>query len=93
MAPIPPYVIVGFDVDPDDADHDAIIADVLAGFPAGFHPKKLPVDNQYAIEVPSSSAFKSFMDIGMYLSVERQEHTNKLRWVAQLCRKDEFASS
>ena len=86
-------MIVGFDVDPDDADHDAIIADVLAGFPADFHPKKLPVDNQYAIEVPSSSAFPKFLQIGLYLSMEKQEHDNKLRWVAQLCRRDEFASS
>lgn len=93
MAPVPPYVIVGFDVDLDDPDHDAIIADVLAGFPVGFKPKTLPVDDQYVIEVPSSAALKSFMQIGMYLSVEKQEHADKLRWVAQLCRVDEFASS
>ena len=93
MAPTPPYVLVGFDVDPDDADHDAIIADVLTGFPAAFKPKKLPVENQYAIEVPSSSALKSFTQIGLYLTFEQQEHANRLRWVAQLCRVDEFASS
>ena len=93
MAPIPPYVIVGFDVDPDDEDHDTIIADVLAGFKPEFKPKKLPVDNQYAIEVPSSSARPKFLEISLYLSLERQEHGGKLRWVAQLCKVDDFASS
>jgi hypothetical protein len=93
VAPKAPYVIVGFDVDPDDPAHDEIIADVLAGFPSGLTPNPLPVENQYAIEVPSSSAFKDFLIVGTYLSFEAQEHNGALRWVAQLCRKDEFASS
>lgn len=65
-------------MEPDDPDHDAIIADV----PAAFKPMGFPVGDQYAVEVPSSSALKSFTQTGRHVSVEQQEHANKLLSIA-----------
>ena len=93
MAPKPPYLLVAFDVDPLDPNAPAIIADVLAGFPTDAIPTPLQVANTYAIEVPSSQAKARFIEVGMYLMTQDQNHGGVLRWWEQLCRTDDFANA
>jgi hypothetical protein len=92
MAPQPPYLLLGFDVDPVDPDAAAIIADVLAGFPNDVIPNNLAVANTYFVQVPSSQAKARFMEVAMYLAAQDQNHNGMLRWWTQLCRIDDFAN-
>ena len=91
--PLPPYLIVAFDVDPGEPNAPDIIEDVRSGFPANARPKQFAVRNVYSIDVdPPSQALPRFNEVGMYLTLKDAEHGGILRWVLQLCRIDEIAT-
>lgn len=91
--PTAPYLIVGFDIDPDEPDASAIIEDVRSGFPANARPIQFAVRNLYSIDVvPPSQAIPRFNEVGMYLILKDAQHGGILRWVLQLCRVDEIAT-
>jgi hypothetical protein len=86
----PPYLIVGFDVDPADPNGPTVIEDVQHDFPlTGILP--LGVENVFALEVPLSQMNARFQQVRAYLAQKDQDHGGVLRWVVQLCHSSEIS--
>lgn len=88
----PPYLLLGFDVDPADPNAGAIIDDVGENLPVEAPLTALGIANMFLVEVPKSKALAVLSTVGAYLRQKDQEHANALRWVVQLCRADEISN-
>jgi hypothetical protein len=82
--PKAPYLLFGFDVDPDDPNADQIMTQVESGFPA-LDIGSLGVENAHYAEVKPSQADATYALVAGYLYTQGNQIGPTFRWFVQLC--------